>query len=84
MRGVLHTLSVSGSPGDAKVLAYAAERIAARASLKTELAAITDIALTDPTDRNRFVDSTLRDAGIEPVTLDHFAVWLGKLKLMIQ
>jgi hypothetical protein len=30
------------------------------------------------------VDRTLRDAGIEPVPLDHFAAWVGKLKPMIQ
>src|SRR5271155_1370241 len=83
-RGFLHTLSVSRAPGDAKVLAYTAERIAAKASLKTEFAAITDIALTDQSDRNRFVDRTLRDAGFEPVPLDHFAVWVAKLKPMLQ
>jgi len=83
-RGFLQTLSVSRAPGDAKSLAYTAERIAAKASLKTEFAAITDIELTEQSDRNRFVDRTLRDAGIEPVPLDHFAVWVGKLKPMIQ
>jgi Protein of unknown function (DUF3037) len=83
-RGFLHTLSVSRAPGDAKSLAYTAERIAARAELKTEFAAITDIELAGQNDRNRFVDRTLRDAGIEPVPLDHFAVWVGKLKPMIQ
>src|SRR5271155_2884922 len=83
-QGFLHTLSVSRAPGDAKVLAYTAERIAAKASLKTEFAAITDIALTDQSDRNRFVDRTLRDAGFEPVPLDHFAVWVAKLKPMLQ
>jgi hypothetical protein len=30
------------------------------------------------------VDRTLRDAGIEPIPLNHFAVWVGKLKPMIQ
>jgi hypothetical protein len=83
-RGFLHTLSVSRAPGDAKILAYTAGHIAANATLKTEFAAITDIALTDQNDRERFVDRTLRDAGIEPVPLDHFAVWVGKLKPMIQ
>ncbi len=83
-RGFLHTLSVSRAPGDAKGLAYTAERIAAKAALKTEFAVITDIELAGQNDRNRFVDRTLRDAGIEPVPLDHFAVWVGKLKPMIQ
>ena len=83
-RGFLHTLSVSRAPGDAKALAYTAEQIAAKAALKTEFAAITDIELTEQRERNRFVDRTLRDAGIEPVPLSHFSVWLGKLKPMIQ
>jgi hypothetical protein len=83
-QGFLHTLSVSRAPGDAKGLAYTAERIAAKASLKTEFAAITDVALTNQNDRDRFVDRTLRDAGIEPVPLDHFAVWVAKLKPMMQ
>lgn len=83
-RGFLHTLSVSRAPGDAKALAHTAEQIAAKATLKTEFAAITDIELTEQRERNRFVDRTLRDAGIEPVPLSHFSVWLGKLKPMIQ
>ena len=83
-RGFLHTLSVSRAPGDAKALAFTAEQIAAKAPLKTEFAAITDTDLTEQKDTNRFVDRTLRDAGIEPVPLSHFAVWVGKLKPMIQ
>jgi hypothetical protein len=83
-RGFLHTLSVSRAPGDAKVLAYTAERIAAKAPLKTEFAAITDLELADQNDRNRFVDRTLHDAGIEPVPLSHFAGWVAKLKPFLQ
>jgi DUF3037 family protein len=82
--GFIHTLSVSRAPGDTKGIAYTAERIAAKASLKTEFAAVTDIDLKEQNDRNRFVDRALRDAGIQPVPLDHFAVWVGKLKPMIQ
>jgi len=82
--GFIHTLSVSRAPGDVKGIAYTAERIAAKASLKTEFAAVTDIDLKEQNDRNRFVDRTLRDAGVEPVPLSHFAVWVAKLKPMIQ
>jgi len=53
--------------------------IAAKSSFKTEFAAITDIELSEQNDRDRFVDRTLRDAGIEPVPLSHFAVWVAKL-----
>jgi len=83
-RGFVHTLSVARAPGDAKALAHTAERIAAKAALKTEFAAVTDIGLTEQNERNQFVSRTLRDAGIEPVPLDHFAVWVGKLKPLIQ
>jgi hypothetical protein len=30
------------------------------------------------------VEDTLRDAGIEPAPLDHFAVWVAKLKSLLQ
>jgi hypothetical protein len=83
-RGFIQALSVSRAPGDAKGIAHTFEAIAAKSSLKTEFAAITDIDLKENNDRNRFVDRTLRDAGIEPVPLDHFAVWVAKLKPMIQ
>jgi len=83
-RGFIQTLSVSRAPGDAKGIAHTFEAITAKSTLKTEFAAITDIALTDQNDRDRFVNRTLRDAGIEPVPLDHFAVWVAKLKPMIQ
>jgi hypothetical protein len=83
-RGFIQTLSVSRAPADAKGIAHTFEDIAAKSSLKTEFAAITDIDLKENNDRNRFVDRTLRDAGIEPVALDHFAVWVAKLKPMVQ
>ena len=83
-RGFVHTLAVSRAPGDAKVLAYTAERITAKSALKTEFAAVTDIQVTEQNERSRFVSRTLREAGIEPVPLEHFAVWVGKLKPLIQ
>jgi hypothetical protein len=83
-RGFVHTLSVSRSPADAKGIAHTFEGIAAKSSLKTEFIVVTDLDLKVQNDRNRFVDRTLRDAGIEPVPLDHFAVWVAKLKPMIQ
>jgi Protein of unknown function (DUF3037) len=83
-RGFIHTLSVSRAPGECKGIAHTWEAIAAKSELKTEFTVVTDIDLKEQNDRNRFVDRTLRDAGIEPVPLDHFAVWVGKLKPMIQ
>ena len=83
-RGFLQALSVTRAPADAKLLAYTAERIIAKASLKTEFAAVTDVALNAENDRHRFVRDTLRDAGIEPVAMEGFAVWVAKLKPLLQ
>jgi len=83
-RGFVQTLSVTRAPADAKLFAYTAERIAAKASLKTEFAAVTDVALNAGNDRHRFVRDTLRDAGIEPIPMEGFAVWVAKLKPMVQ
>jgi DUF3037 family protein len=83
-RGFVHTLSVSRAPGESKGIAHTWEAIAAKSPLKTEFTVVTDIDLNLQNDRDRFVDRTLREAGIEPVPLDHFAVWVAKLKPMIQ
>jgi len=84
IRGFVHTLSVSRAPNESKILAYTAEHMAAKAPHKTEFAAVTDVALNGENDRHRFVRDTLRDAGIEPVPMEGFAVWVAKLKPLLQ
>jgi hypothetical protein len=83
-RGFVQTLSVTRSPADCKLVAYTAERIARRAPFRSEFTAVTDVALEANDERHAFVRDTLRDAGIEPVPLDHFAVWVAKLKPLLQ
>ncbi|HEY6947009.1 MAG TPA: DUF3037 domain-containing protein [Candidatus Acidoferrum sp.] len=83
-RGFVHTLPVRRAPGETKNLAYTAGRISSKAPWKSEFAAVTDVELSDGIPLHRFVRDTLRDAGIEPVPLDHFAVWVAKLRPMIQ
>lgn len=83
-RGYVQTLSVSRAPADCKLYAYTAARIAARAPFASEFAAVTDVRLELDNERHRFVHDTLRDAGIEPVGMDHFATWVPKLKPAIQ
>jgi hypothetical protein len=83
-RGFVQTLSVSRAPNDSKLFAYTAQHIIAKASLKTEFAAVTDVVLNAENDRHRFVRDTLRDAGIEPVAMEGFAVWVAKLKPLLQ
>jgi hypothetical protein len=83
-RGFVQNLSVSRAPADAKLLAYTAERITAKATLKTEFAAVTDVVLNAENERHRLVRDTLRDAGIEPIAMEGFAVWVAKLKPSLQ
>jgi hypothetical protein len=83
-RGFVQTLSVSRSPMACKEYAYTAQYIAPRAAFKSEFAAITDVPLDNGNLRHRFVRDTLRDAGIEPIPMEGFAVWVAKLKPMLQ
>lgn len=83
-RGFVQTLSVSRAPADCKLYAYTASRIAARAPFASEFTAVTDIPLLPGNERQGFVSETLRDAGIEPVPMDGFAVWVAKLKPLLQ
>jgi hypothetical protein len=83
-RGYVQTLSVFRAPTDCKPYAYTAARIAARAPFASEFAAVTDVPLLPENERHSFVRDTLRDAGIEPVAMEGFAVWVAKLKPMIQ
>jgi hypothetical protein len=83
-RGFVNTLSVTRSPNECKTLAYTAGHITAKASLKTEFAAVTDVVLNVENDRHRFIRDTLREAGIKPVAMEGFAVWVAKLKPLLQ
>jgi hypothetical protein len=83
-RGFVQTLSVSRAPADCKLFAYTAARMAARAPFATEFAAVTDVPLVAGNERHVFVRETLRDAGIEPVPMEGFAVWVAKLRPMLQ
>ena len=82
-RGYVQTLSVSRAPADCKLYAYTAQKIAARAPFASEFAAVTDVALEPGNDRHNFVRDTLRDAGIEPVPMEGFAVWVNKLRPLL-
>jgi|SRR5882724_178864 len=82
-RGYVQTLSVSRAPADCKLYAYTAERIAGRAPFASEFAAVTDVPLQPENERHRFVRDTLRDAGIEPVAMEGFAVWVNRLKPLL-
>jgi hypothetical protein len=82
-RGFVQALSVSRAPADAKLLAYTVDRI--REKLKSsEFTAVTDIHLIAENERHRFVREILRDAGVEAVPMEAFAVWTAKMRPEIQ
>jgi HipA-like protein len=82
-RGFVQTLSASRAPGDVKSLAYTVERIRHQVS-SSEFTAVNDVHLLAENERHRFVQDTLRDAGIDAVPLEGFAVWAAKLRPTIQ
>jgi hypothetical protein len=82
-RGFVQSLSVTRAPADAKLLAYTVERIRSKVN-SSEFTAVTDVALIAENERHRFVADTLRDAGVESVPLEGFAVWTAKMRPMIQ
>jgi len=83
-RGFVQTLSLSRSPMAYKEYVCTARHIAPRAAFKSEFAAVTDVTLDSDNIRHRFVRDTLRDAGIEPISMEGFAVWAAKPKPSLQ
>jgi hypothetical protein len=82
-RGFLQTLSVTRAPGDVKSLAYTVERIRGKVK-QCEFTAVTDVHLLAENERHRFVQETLRDAGVEAVAMEGFAVWTARMRPLMQ
>jgi hypothetical protein len=82
-RGFVHTLSVTRAPGDVKSLAYTVERIRDKVKA-SEFTAVTDVHLLADDQRHRFVQETLRDAGVDALPMEAFAVWAAKMRPVIQ
>jgi hypothetical protein len=49
-----------------------------------EFTAVTDIPLIAENETHRFVEETLRDAGVGAVPMEAFAVWTAKMRPEIQ
>jgi Protein of unknown function (DUF3037) len=82
-RGFVQTLSVTRAPGDVKSLAYTVERIRDKVK-SSEFTAVTDVHLIAENERHHFVQETLRDARVETVAVEGFAVWAAKMRPVIQ
>jgi hypothetical protein len=79
----VQALRVSRAPADAKLLAYTVNRIREKVK-SSEFTAVTDIHLLAENERHRFVQETLRDAGVEAVPMEAFAVWTAKMRPEIE
>lgn len=82
-RGFVQTVSVTRAPADVKSFAYTVERIRDKVQ-SSEFTAVTDVHLIAEDRRHRFVQETLRDAGVEAVPMEAFAVWAAKMRPVIQ
>lgn len=82
-RGFVQMLSVTRAPGEVKSLAYTVEKIRGKVP-SSEFTAVTDVLLIAENERHRFVQETLRDAGVEAVAMESLAVWAAKMKTVIR
>lgn len=85
-RGFVQTISVTRAPSDAKLYADTARHIIKRAQSRfdPEFTAVTDVALDTAKPIHNAVQSALNEFQITPVPLDNFAVWVAKLRPMLQ
>jgi hypothetical protein len=85
IRGFVQTISLTRAPGEARSLAYAAEHIVRGAKrFAPEFTAVTDIGLSPENEHHKFIAKAFEEFNITPVPLDNFAVWVAKLRPMLQ
>jgi hypothetical protein len=89
MRGFVQTVSLSTRLDDGKVFAYTARKIQALASnakigLSPEFVVVTDVGFKSENQNHVFLKEMFANTGIEHVLLDGAAVWVAKLRPMLQ
>jgi Protein of unknown function (DUF3037) len=89
MRGLVQTIALSSRPDDAKVFAYTAQKIRDRAEqpkgrFSHEFVAVTDIGFKTDNENHQFLKKMLDNSGVVPLPLDGVAVWVAKLRPMVQ
>ena len=82
-RGFVQTLPWNRAAEDARGLSYTAGKIQSKAGFASEFTAVTEAPWNEEDGRHRFVRDALREAGIEYVPVESFAVWVAKLKPML-
>jgi hypothetical protein len=89
MRGFVQTVSLSTRLDEGKVFAYTAKKIQTTASeLKVgaspEFVAVTDVGFNLDNENHAFLKEMFDKTGIEHVPLENAAVWVAKLRPMLQ
>ena len=89
MRGFMQAISLSTKLDDGKVFAYTAKKIQAKASdakigVSPEFVAVTDVGFNLENENHVFLREMFGNTGIEHVPLDNVAVWVAKLRPMLQ
>jgi hypothetical protein len=88
-RGFVQTVSLSTRPEDAKVFTYTAIKIREKASdakvgIAPEFLAVTDIAFRADNENHTFLKGFLARHDVEHIALENAAVWVAKLRPMLQ
>jgi Protein of unknown function (DUF3037) len=89
MRGFVQAISLTEKPDDLRILALAAKRIQEAApqhkpGFAPEFTAVTNVDFDQENSDHRFFHKLLNSNGVTSIPLDNFAVWVAKLRPMVQ
>jgi|SRR5580704_3963315 hypothetical protein len=88
IRGFVHAISLTDEPNDIRILTPVVKRIQEMASQQKpgfgpEFLAVTNVDFSQDSD-HRFLLKHLGSQGVTSIPLDNFAVWVAKLRPMVQ
>ena len=89
IRGFVHAISLTEKPDDVRILAPVVQRIQEMASQQKpgfgpEFLAVTNVDFNPENSDHRFFHKLLGSNGVTSIPLDNFAVWVAKLRPMVQ
>ncbi len=86
VRGFVQTVPISRNAADAMLFGDAALHITRHSENRfdTEFTAVTDVTLDRSNKQHNYINDLFSARGIEPVPLDNFAVFVAKLRPMLQ
>jgi Protein of unknown function (DUF3037) len=87
VRGFVQAISLTENPDDLRILALAVNQIqeaAPQHNFAPEFTAVTNVAFDQENSDHRFFHKLLGSHGVTSIPLDNFAVWVAKLRPMVQ